>query len=58
MGIVVGIADLEFILQSLSGPEMFWNTGIFADICAQLRKEAAIADCMAGGESFELEVSF
>ena len=58
MGIVAGATNLELILQSLSGPGNVWNPGIFPDICAQLRKEAAIADCMAVGELFELEVSF
>jgi hypothetical protein len=48
MGIVAGVTNLDFILQSLSGPGNVWNPGIFADICARLRNEAAIADCMAG----------
>jgi hypothetical protein len=53
MGNVVGATNLELILQSLSGPGNVWNTGIFANICAQLRKGAAITDCMAEGEGFE-----
>jgi hypothetical protein len=47
MGIVAGATNLELILQSLSRPGNVWNPGIFADIYAQIRKEAAIADCMA-----------
>jgi hypothetical protein len=52
-GMVAAVTNLEFILRSLSGPGNVWNPSIFAGICAQLRKEAAIADCMADGEGFE-----
>jgi hypothetical protein len=50
---VAAVTNLEFILRSLSGPGNVWNPSIFAGICAQLRKEAAIADRMADGEGFE-----
>jgi hypothetical protein len=45
MGIVAGVTNLDFILRSLSGLGNVWIPGIFAVIGAQLRKEAAIADC-------------